>query len=202
VGHCFVEWISSLTKGEWIVKAMRLWIGVCVAGTLFAAGGRAQPPGPKPGPEHEHLRALVGVWDATVKTAGQESKGRMVYNMDLGGLWLASHFDGAFGDMKFSGRGFDTYDPAKKKYVGVWVDSMSPGVMMMEGELDKDGKVMTMVGEGPGQDGKPTKFRSVTEQKDKDNFVFKLSMVDKDGKDQEMLTIDYKRIHAGVRRFK
>src|SRR5262249_31409183 len=90
---------------------------------VLLAGQRslAQAP-PKPGPELEHLKQLVGVWDATVSVGG---KGTMTYKMDLGGLWLVSEYEGEFGDQKFQGRGLDTYDSAKKKYVTVWADSMS-----------------------------------------------------------------------------
>jgi len=167
---------------------------------LFAAEARAQPPGPKPGPELEHLKSMVGVWNATVKVGGSESKGRMTYHMGLGGLWLESQFEGEFGGMKFSGHGFDTYDPAKKKYVGVWVDSMETSPFVMEGDCNKDSH--TMYGEGPGPDGKPTKYKFVTEIKDKNHMVFKLYSVDKDGKDQEGMTIDYERLFessGGVR---
>ena len=63
----------------------------------------------------------------------------------------------------------------------------------MEGNFDKDNKVMTMTGNGPGPDGKPAKYKAVTEIKDDDNVTFTVSLVDKDGKAQEMLKIAYKR---------
>ena len=68
----------------------------------------------------------------------------MTYKMEVGGLWLTSTFDGELGGMKFSGRGFDSYDPAKKKYVAVWMDSMSTSPMTMEGTHDKEKKTTTM----------------------------------------------------------
>jgi hypothetical protein len=70
---------------------------------------------------------------------------------------------------------------------------MSTTPMIFEGNFDKDGKVLTMTGEGPGMEGKPVKLRSTSEMKDKDTFVFKMYAPDKDGKDQEMMTITYKR---------
>jgi Protein of unknown function (DUF1579) len=165
-----------------VVSALSVWL---------VPMALAQPA--KPGPEHEHLKQVEGTWEATVKFGEQESKGTMTYEMDLGGLWLTSKFEGEFGGQKFQGRGFDTYDAGKKKYVGVWIDSMSTKPMIMEGTYDKEAKTLTMTGEGPGMDGKPTKHKSVLEIKDKDTMVFTMSMPDKEGKDQVMLTINYKR---------
>ena len=37
--------------------------------------------------------------------------------------------------MEFHGQGQTGYDPNKKKYVGTWVDSISPTIMIMEGDI-------------------------------------------------------------------
>ena len=92
--------------------------------------------------------------------------------------------------MKFSGRGYDTYDATKKKYIGVWVDSMSTAPMVMEGTWDAAKKTMTMVGDGPGLDGKPTKWKSVAEFVDADTLNNKMYVGD--GADP-MFTLTYKR---------
>ncbi len=55
-----------------------------------------------------------------------------------------------FGDMDFHGQGQTGYDPAKKKYIGTWVDSMSPTIMMMEGDFDPRTKTLTMYSKGTG----------------------------------------------------
>src|SRR5262249_1249321 len=113
------------------MKPVRVVVMVCAVIALVVPAVRAQPPGmPKPGPEHERLKKLEGTWDATVKTEQGESKGTMIYKMDLGGLWMVSDFKGEFGGQKFQGKGFDGYDPMKKKYVSVWVDSMSIAPML------------------------------------------------------------------------
>ena len=135
------------------------------------------------------MKRLVGTWDAETEFG----KGTMTYKMGLGGLWLIGDFEGEFGGMKFEGNGLDTYDPATKKYRSVWVDSFSTAPRIMEGNLDKDNKVMTMTGEGRGPDGKTAKYKSITEIKDADTVNFSLFMVDKDGKEQPMVKITYKR---------
>ncbi len=132
---------------------------------------------------------LVGTWDAQTEGA----TGTMTYQMGLGGLWLIGDFEGEFGGMKFQGKGLDTYDSTTKKYRSVWVDSFSTAPRIMEGNLDKDNKVMTMTGEGPWQQGKTAKFKSITEIKDADTVNFSLFMVDNDGKEQPMVNITYKR---------
>jgi hypothetical protein len=128
-----------------------------------------------------------------MKMGDAESKGTMVWKMDLGGLWLVSDFQGDFGGMKFSGKGMDGYDPIKKKYVSVWVDSMSTSPMLSEGTYDKDGKTLTMTGEGPGADGKPAKYKMTTEYKDKDTIFWTMYGPGPDGKEGMQFTISYKR---------
>jgi hypothetical protein len=149
---------------------------------------RAQKP-PKPGKEHDHLKRLVGTWNAETESG----KGTMTYKMGLGGLWPIGDFEGEFGGMKFQGKGLDTYDSTTKKYRSVWVDSFSTSPRTMEGNLDKDDKVMTMTGEGRGPNDKPAKFKSITEIKDADTVNFSLFMVEKDGKEQPMVNITYRR---------
>lgn len=171
------------------MKSVRFNSLAVVIGLVFNAAVNAQEP-PKPGPEHAMLKKMVGTWDATMKFGGMESKGVSVYKMELGGLWLASTFEGDFGGMKFSGKGLDTYDAAKKKYVAVWADSMSTQPMFMEGTYDKDTKTITMTGEHPGPDGKPTKFKSTSVMKDDDTMHFSMYMGD--GK-EPAFEITYKR---------
>ncbi len=170
------------------MKTLSCAVAVVFTG-MFAAQVNAQEP-PKPGPEHEFLKKHEGDWTITMKAGGMESKGTVKYKMDLGGLWLAGTLECDLGGMKFSGRGFDTYDAAKKKYVSVWIDSMGTAPMIMEGTYDKEKKSLTMVGDGPGPDGKPAKWRSVSKYPDADTITF--DMFVGDGK-EPMFTIVYKR---------
>ena len=74
--------------------------------------------------------------------------------------------------------------------------TMSDGTkVMMDGKvMMKDGTTrMMMDGEAMTMDGKMTKFKSVTEIKDPDTMVFTMSSPGRDGKEQTMLTISYKR---------
>jgi hypothetical protein len=175
------------------MRTVRVVVVVLAMSALLAPAVWAQPPLPKPGPEHEHLKQMEGTWEANVKFPGGESKGTMTYKMELGGLWLLSNFKGQFGGQPFQGKGIDGYDSVKKKYVSIWVDSMSMAPMISEGTFDKERKVLTMFGEGPAMEGKMTKYKSVIEIKDHDTMVFTMSGPLKEGKEQSMLTITYTR---------
>ena len=110
--------------------------------------------------------------------------------MELGGLWLVANLESELFGQKFTGKGLDTYDPAKKKYIGYWFDSMGTSPVSMEGTHDKATKTMTMEGTGPGMDGKPMKYKSVSVMADDDTINFTMFMGD--GKDPAF-TIVYKR---------
>jgi hypothetical protein len=153
---------------------------------------------PKPGPEHELLKKLEGTWDVTTKMTDPQTKetkettGTCTYKAGPGGMWVVSDFQGEFGGGKFEGHGVDGYDSIDKQYVSHWVDSMSPKAMDMRGNWDAEKKTMTMTGEGLGMDGKPAKYKSVTEWKDDDTMLFTMNQ-EQDGKDVPMFTITYKR---------
>ena len=120
--------------------------------TTFAITARLsaqQPPEVKPGPEHAFLKEGEGVWDATAKSMGGESKGELRCQMALNGLWLLELYKGEAGGQAFEGRGATSYDPAKKKFVNVWIDSMVPSPMLSEGTYDKQKKTLTLVGTMP-----------------------------------------------------
>jgi hypothetical protein len=140
-------------------------------------------PGAKPTAEHKILAQDEGTWDATIKsfTAGPDaepmiSRGTEVNTVLTGGLWLLSKFDGDFGGVKFEGRGQFGYDPVKKKYVGSWIDSLSPNLSVLEGTYDPRTKTMTYTGDGIGPDGVKYTQRMVTTTKDDGTRVFTLYM--------------------------
>ena len=149
---------------------------------------------PQPGPEHDVLKKTEGEWLALCKTSdGSESKGASVSKMECGGLWLATNFEGEFGGTKFQGKGLDSYDASKKKYVAIWVDSMTTSPMILEGTYDAKTKTMTMTGEGKMPDGTMAKHRLVTKYTDKDHHTFEMFMTLPDGKETSMMTIEYTR---------
>jgi hypothetical protein len=167
---------------------MKRFVAGLVAVVLGAVASAQEPP--KPGPEHELLKKHVGEWALTMKAGGQESKGTASYAMDLGGLWLVSSTKFDLFGQAYTGRGLDTYDPATKKYVAVWVDSMATRPLVLEGTYDAATKTLTMSGKGPGIDGTPTEYKSVTTFPDADTIEFAMHM---GGGKEPAFTISYKR---------
>ena len=145
---------------------------------------------PKPGPEHKMLKELEGTWTTSLKAGGKEAKGTATYKMELGGFWLTGTMQSDMFGTKFTGKSLESYHPAKKKYVSVWVDSMSTAPVNMEGTYDKEKKTMTMAGEGPGMDGKMTKYKSVS--KFPDANTIEMTMWIGDGK-EPTFSVTYKR---------
>lgn len=135
----------------------RVALVAAVLGLAPRAGAQegAGPPIPKPTAEHKILAADAGTWDAVVKTymGGPDaepavSRGTETNTVLTGGLWVVSEFKGDFGGLPFEGRGQFGYDPLKKKYVGTWVDSMSPSLGVLEGSYDEKTRTMTYEGDG------------------------------------------------------
>jgi hypothetical protein len=164
-----------------------------------AAGARAQdmPPMPKPGPEHDVLKKAVGTWDATVEMLmppAPPSKGTETTALGPGGLWLVTDFKAAeMMGSPFQGHGVEGWDPAKKKYVGTWVDSMSTAIALSESTYDAASKSMNGTMSVTGPDGQPMKLKTVTQYKDDDTRVFTMYMPGPDGKEAASMRITYKR---------
>ncbi len=176
-------------------------VAMCALAVLSLASAAAAqaPPVPQPGPEHAVLKSDVGTWDATVEMivppgaqAPPPSKG-VETNTLLGGLWLVTDFKGDMMGSPFGGHGIAGWDPTKKKYVSVWTDTMSPGLLTGESTYDASKKTMTGWMEGPDMSGKVTKMTSVVEYKDPDTRVFTMSGAGPDGKSAPMMRITYKR---------
>ena len=156
----------------------------------------AQMPGPVK--EHQKLTDMVGVFDAALDYTDMNGKpakstGVSIRKQPMGPFWVMDRFQAQMMGQNFMGHGTTGYDPLKKKYVGTWCDSMTPSLMVIEGNFDKTGKILTMTGKGPGMDGKPVTHRLVTTFKDKNTQVFEMFVPGSDGKEMKMMTITYTR---------
>ena len=172
---------------------MRKFLAVITTlGLLAAVPLTAQQYEVKPGPEHAFLKEGEGLWDATAKSMGKESKGTLSCKSALNGLWLLEHYKGEAAGVAFEGRGATSYDPGKKKFVNVWIDSMVTSPMFSEGTFDKEKKTMTLKGNMPMPDGKSMKSTITITYKDANMKVLSLKG-DMDGKEFEMVEITYKR---------
>jgi hypothetical protein len=183
-------------------SVLRLVVAATVLGLCKLAGAQeGGPPVPKPTAEHKIVTADEGTWDATVKSfmgpPGAQpsvSKGVEVNTVLPGGLWLLSRFQGEFGGMAFEGRGQFGYDPVAKKYVGTWIDSMSPTLSVLEGSYDPATRTMTYVGNGVDATTR-SKFaqKMVTTTSGDGTRVFTLYLTSNEtgGKEAKMMEITY-----------
>jgi hypothetical protein len=190
------------------MKWSRVWIAPAILMLALGAVATAQdtpaqpaggPPLPKPGPEHQILKQDEGTWDATVEmlagppgAPASTSKGVETNKLTGGGLWLVTDFKSEMMGQPFEGHGVTGWDPAKKKFVGTWVDSMTTTLTTMESTYDPAAKRITGWMEAPDETGKPTRTKLVTEYKDADTRVFTMYMVN-DGKETPSMRITYKR---------
>ncbi len=179
-------------------------LALAAGATILAAGTALaqdpQMPMPKPGPEHKLFHEDAGSWDATVEmfmapgAPPMVSKGVETNTVGCGGLCLISDFKGEMAPgQAFHGHGTTAWDPAKKKYVGTWTDSISTGIALGESTYDAATKTATGWMEGPDMTGKVTKSKAVVQYKDANTRVFTMYQVGPDGKEVPGMKISYTR---------
>ena len=187
--------MKLLRNSAWIVLLVAFNAGLAFAQT----GADQMPPMPKPGPEHAALKMDVGTWDAVVEfipapgAPPMVSKGVEVNTIGCGGLCLISDFKGEAMGSPFHGHGMTAWDPAKKKYVGSWTDSMSTGIAVAEMTYDAAAKTGAGWMEGPDMTGKITKTRTVVDYKTEGARVMTAYTPGPDGKEMQVMKITYTR---------
>lgn len=188
------------TKRFRLVRPAAAACGLWLVALLSAGSAQEQQtPTPQPSPEHRLLQKDVGTWDAEIAlfvpgAPPIKSKGREKGELLPGGMWLISRFDGEMAGTPFSGAGTFGYDPVEKKYVGTWVDSMSPHMMLLKGEYDAEKSTMTTTGEGldPATGARYT-AKLISRYLDDNTRTFELHMPGPDGKLTKMMEIKYTR---------
>ena len=154
----------------------------CVAllAASFLTAQDAPPDMEKPGEHHQHLKLMAGTWDMKSKmhhVPGKviEGTGVEVARMQPGGFWLVSDFMGTFAGMKFTGHGVLGFDAHKKRYTGMWVNSVASVMLISEGQCEKNGRLNTMVGKAYDPMKKRViTYLQVTELKDANTKTFKM----------------------------
>jgi hypothetical protein len=151
-------------------------------------------------PQHKMLAEDVGDWDCKCKFWAPgapepfESTATDTVRMLSGGMWQFSVFRGEFGGQPYTGHGQMGYDPQKKKYVGTWIDSMSPYLNLMEGDYDAETKTMTMISKSTNPEtGKPMTSRNVTQFHEDGSRTFTIYGPDDSGEEMKMMEIVYTR---------
>ena len=121
------------------------------------------------------------------------SKGVEVNAMGCNGLCLVTDFKGEIMGGTFQGHGVSTWDPAQKKYVGSWSDSMTPGIAVTESTWDASKKTLTGTMTAPDGNGGTAKIRQVIEYPADGKRVFSMYTAGPDGKEAPTMRITYTR---------
>jgi hypothetical protein len=187
---------------------MNLFRGIAALAALamlpagLARGQDQKPPHATPSDEHSVLNQFVGEWKSTGK--GMDPSGKMTDmpgfefdRMVLGDFWLFFVYNSQIAGKPFVGHGMIGYDPARKKYVGSWVDSMSPYMTTFEGTTDKTNKILTLetFGTDPMTE-KSCKGRMVFEFQDQDHRSLKSYKMDDSGESKLVFELHYTREQA------
>ncbi len=183
-----------------LVSCWHAAVLVAVCALLVAHSAGAQQPVSPLTPEHELLKKDVGTWNTAGKIwpgPGAEpivSQGRETYELLPGGLWLVSRFEGTTAGKPFASAGTWGYDPAEKKYVGTWVDSMTPRIMTFKGDYDPQTKTMTRISDGRDPiTGQTIKFKTITRYMDDDTRLFEMYLIIPNGQLWKMMEVEYQR---------
>ena len=176
-----------------IILLVVVWLAATGAPLTGAIPGRA---GPKPTSQHKILAQSTGVWDARIEVrspgeSARVSRGKETATMTCGDLWLVTELNGEISGAPYHGRGTYGYDPARGKYLGVWIDSTATHPWLSEGDYDSEAKTLTMRMEGPGADGRMGLWRTVMEYKDARHRVFTMYQNLPDGSEVPGLVIRY-----------
>jgi len=173
-----------------------------------AAEGPAEPPDPaafakmmeeftRLAPEHEEFKELAGDWEIAAEyywddpNEMKRSKATATFEVILGGRFVQQTFRGEMDGVPYEGRGIGGYDKMKKKYVGIWIDSMHTGMMTMEGQKDEEGNTVDH-GESESPMGK-MKVKMVTTPVKDGKFVFTMYIILPDGSEQKGMVLNYTR---------
>lgn len=169
----------------------------CVPAAVFA---QPAPEFSTPVKEHEWLKRFEGEWESTSSAEFAPNQPPIMgtcqvsYRM-LGGFWVISETEGEMQGTKFSAIQTIGYDPARKKYVGTWVDTMMNHLWKYEGFVDESGKKLVLEAEGPDMTtpGKTALYRDTYEFKSADHIQAQSLMQGPDGKWITFMTGQVKR---------
>lgn len=151
-----------------------------------------------PSAEHAELALSAGEWNSEVKMwhvpdmEPEVMHGTASSKMIMDGRYLLENFSSDWEGMPFEGASLTAYDRMKQKYVSIWIDNMSTGVMISEGTAKGD--VSEMKGMMPDFIlGKEIPVRTTIEHISGDQYVVKMHRKDDAGKEFVMMEITYTR---------
>ncbi|MCA9244720.1 MAG: DUF1579 domain-containing protein [Phycisphaerales bacterium] len=152
---------------------------------------------------HKLLEYMVGSWNCEVTNycMGPDpatSRGKSTAKWALDGRFVSYEFDGDFMGTPFHGIGYTGYDNIQKKYVSLWMDSMSTAIFTDAGDYDASSKTFTYHGEMASPTGGKIKTRSTIEIADKDHHVMTFYHAQGDEPEARVMQITYRRANASA----
>jgi hypothetical protein len=153
-----------------------------------------------PGPGQKKLEPMVGTFDTKVRTWMEPGKppedtvGTSVNTWVLGNRYVQTQYEGVFLGEAFNGIGYTGYDNVSKKYVSVWMDTASTGMMVGTGSFDATGKVITLkMSVSDPVSGKQGTAEEKVTIVDDDHHTLELWTKGRNGKTFKMMEIQYSR---------
>ncbi|AVA34843.1 uncharacterized protein DUF1579 [Cupriavidus metallidurans] len=156
--------------------------------------------------EHRWLQKLVGRWvgegEAQMGPEAPPEKWKIPEQVSqVGDVWVQARAEG-----EFPGCGSAVtimtlgYDPVRKHFVGTFIGSMMTHMWVYEGDLEADGRTLTLRADGPafGADGnvvegKTAKYRDVVAMVDDDHRTLTSFMQADNGEWMQIVQARYRR---------
>lgn len=154
-----------------------------------------------PGDPHRQLVSqFEGTWTTRQSMWMEPGKdpivetGKSVNTAVFDGRQIRMDYSGQFMGQPFQGLGFSGYDNVKGKYVSSWMDNMSTGLFVSEGEYDPATKTYTYRSQMPDpmKPGTLVPVRDTVRIVDADHHVFEMYET-RDGKEAKTMQIEYTR---------
>ncbi len=151
------------------------------------------------GTPHKALKSMAGNWTTRTKSwmepgkPPMESTGTCKAKMLLGGRYLQQEYVGDMMGTTFKGINILGYDNYTKKYVSIWIDSMSTGIYFFEGKASRDGKTITQESRYDDPVQGPAVWRSVSRIVDENTIEYEMFMTGKVGKNEKMMEMTLTR---------
>ena len=148
--------------------------------------------------EHRWLERLVGEWTSEMEAAMNPDEPPETFTgtesvRSLDGLWVLC--EGRPGGGESTTIMTLGYDPAKQRFLGTFIGSMSTHMWVYAGELDAGGDVLTLHTEGPAypDETRTAKYTDTIEFQGDDHRVLTSRVQDEAGAWRQVMEVRYRR---------
>lgn len=152
--------------------------------------------------EHRWLERLVGGWTWKMDADGEPGQPRQRLTgtervRSLGGVWIVCEGEGAMPEggtaQTIMTLGFD---PSTGRFTGTFVGTMIHHLWLYDGELDREGDVLTLESEGPGFEDatRLSRYRDTIAFHGDDHRVLASSHLGADGAWHDFMASHYRRV--------